>query len=80
MDVCIVCLCCGTDIGLDSVLPQTKAAWHFLHPYLELVDGAVFSTPEYIPSYLVSRSVVIPPALDPLSHKNRDLVPTKLTV
>jgi trehalose synthase len=39
----------------------------------------VFSAPEYIPDYLAGRSTVIHPGIDPLSHKNRDLYPHKLT-
>jgi trehalose synthase len=65
-------------IGLDEQLPATRAAWRFLEPYVCDYDRAVFSAPEYIPSYLVGRSTVIHPALDPLSHKNRSLPIHKL--
>jgi trehalose synthase len=65
-------------IGLDETTPATSSAWHFLKPYATEVDHAVFSAPEYIPSYLVGKSTVIYPAIDPLSHKNRELSAHKL--
>lgn len=65
-------------IGHDEHLPATRAAWHFLKPYAEACDRAVFSAPEYIPDYLAGRSTIIHPALDPFSHKNRELSPHKL--
>jgi trehalose synthase len=40
----------------------------------------VFSATEYIPPDLTGTSSVIYPAIDPLSHKNRDLSPHKLVV
>jgi trehalose synthase len=60
-------------IGLDEKKPQTEAAWRFLKPYFKAYDLSVFSAPEYIPDYQPDKFTVIPPAIDPLSHKNRDL-------
>ena len=60
-------------IGLDEKRPQTEAAWRFLEPYFKAYDLSVFSAPEYIPDYQPDKFTVIPPAIDPLSHKNRDL-------
>jgi trehalose synthase len=65
-------------IGLDEDKPQTRAAWEFLKPFAEHCDHAVFSAPEYIPSFLAGRSSLIYPAIDPLSYKNRELSPQKL--
>lgn len=65
-------------IGLDEHTAATRAAWGFLKPYAETFDHAVFSAPEYIPDFLAGRATIIPPALDPLSHKNRELHPHKL--
>jgi len=65
-------------IGLDEHTAATRAAWGFLKPYAEVFDRAVFSAPEYFPDYLAGRASVIHPALDPLSHKNRELHPHKL--
>ena len=60
-------------IGLDRETAETRAAWDFLDPYLKPYDHAVFTAPEYIPSGLAGRATVIHPAIDPLSHKNRNL-------
>ena len=65
-------------IGLDHDTPQTRAAWAFLGDYAPAYDRAVFSVPEYIPGCLAGRASVIHPAIDPLSHKNRDLPIHKL--
>lgn len=65
-------------IGLDHHTEETRTAWRFLRDYLEPYRHALFSAPEYIPSYLVGRSSILHPALDPMSHKNRDLAVTKL--
>ncbi len=60
-------------IGLDTENEATRAAWSFLDPYLDAYDAAVFSAPEYIPTRLARRATVIPPGIDPLAPKNRDL-------
>jgi trehalose synthase len=65
-------------IGLDRRTPATAAAWEFLRPHAEAFDHAVFSAAEYIPPYLVGKASVIHPAIDPLSHKNRELSAHKL--
>jgi trehalose synthase len=65
-------------IGLDRHTPETRAAWAFLKPYAESYDRTIFSTKEYIPDFMADRSTVIHPAIDPCSHKNRDLPPHKL--
>jgi trehalose synthase len=65
-------------IGLDRRTPATSAAWTFLRPYATTYDQTVFSSPEYIPDYLSGRATVIHPAIDPLSHKSRELSINKL--
>jgi trehalose synthase len=65
-------------IGLDERTPATESAWEFLEPHVTAFDRAVFSAPEYIPGYMAGRASVIHPALDPLSHKNRQLPIHKL--
>ncbi len=65
-------------IGLDDSTKQTQAAWAFLEPYLKAYDHAVFTAPEYIPPYLGPRVSIIHPALDPFTHKNRELTTHKL--
>ncbi len=65
-------------IGLDRVTPTTHAAWGFLQPYFSDFERTVFSLPEYIPSFLAGTASIIPPAIDPLSHKNRELSINKM--
>jgi trehalose synthase len=60
-------------IGLAERLPVTRAIWRFLEPHASRYDQSVFSAPEYVPSYLNGEASIIHPAIDPLSHKNRDL-------
>jgi len=65
-------------IGLDVHTPATQAAWSFLEPYVTRYDHAVFSAPEYVPGVLANRACVIPPGIDPFTHKNRDLSTHKI--
>ena len=60
-------------IGLDEDTTNTDAAWDFLKPYTEYFDHFVFTAPEYIPPYMKENCSIIPPGIDPLSHKNRNL-------
>jgi trehalose synthase len=60
-------------IGIDEQTPQTRTAWEFLETYHEAYDRAVFSAPEYIPSFFAQRTTIIYPAIDPLAAKCRDL-------
>lgn len=66
-------------IGLERQTPATEAAWAFLAPWLEAYDHVVFSLPGYVPDFLSDRATIIHPAIDPLSHKNRELSVHKLT-
>ena len=60
-------------IGLDEETEVTDQVWAFLDPYLKEYDRFVFSLPEYVPRQLKKKTHLIPPAIDPLSHKNRSL-------
>ncbi len=60
-------------IGVDEHTSGTAAAWEFLRPWLEPYRRALFSAPDYIPSFLAGRAAIMYPALDPLSDKNREL-------
>ncbi len=61
-------------IGLELRNEATESAWNFLREYLIPFDHFVFSVDEYVPSYIDRSKVsIIPPAIDPLSYKNRDL-------
>ncbi len=66
-------------IGFDQATPGTRAAWAFLAPWATAYDRAVFSLPAYVPAFLADRAIIVPPAIDPLSHKNREMSVPKLT-
>ena len=58
---------------IDTASPNPDT-WAFLRPYLAVYDAAVFTLEEFVPPDMpVSRVEIIPPAIDPLSPKNRDL-------
>jgi len=58
-------------IGLDQDLPQTRAAWGLLKPYVTQYDHAVFTAQDYVPGFLADRASLIRPSLDPYGYKNR---------
>jgi len=56
---------------IDVSTPQ-RSVWQFLRNYVEQYDASIFSMPDFsqrlqIPQYMV------PPSIDPLSDKNKDL-------
>ncbi len=58
---------------IDTSAPN-RPVWSFLKPYLELYDAGVFTLEQYIGADLkLSRVVIIPPSIDPLSDKNTPL-------
>jgi trehalose synthase len=65
-------------IGLDKRTKKTRAAYEFLGPYLDLCDHFVFTAPEYIPRKITGNVSIITPAIDPLSHKNRNMAIHKI--
>jgi len=66
-------------IGLDRQTDNTRAAWDFLRPFAEKYDRTVFSIDDYVPEFLSQKTEIIPPAIDPLSHKNRSLSTHKVS-
>lgn len=66
-------------IGLDRANAATDAGWAFLRPWTEPYDRAVFTLPEYVPPFLADRAAIVHPAIDPLSHKNREMSVPKLS-
>lgn len=61
-------------IGADRASETTAEAWAFLRPMVESADALVFSRDAYVPGWVRPRqAVVIPPSIDPLSPKNREL-------
>jgi trehalose synthase len=48
-------------------------AWAFLTPFIDRFDAAVFHIPQFLRPDLLIPQYTIPPFIDPLSGKNRDL-------
>ena len=58
---------------IDSSAPNPHV-WSFLKPFIEEYDAVVFTMKDFCPPDLkASRTVFIPPAIDPLSTKNMDI-------
>jgi trehalose synthase len=58
---------------IDPSRPD-EGVWRFLESFIEGYDVAVFSTPEFIiGKHLPLLLAIIPPSIDPLSDKNREL-------
>src|SRR5262249_46949223 len=63
-------------IGVDEETDVSRQAWEFLRPYLLAARGYVFSRRQYVPSWVpMSRTMIIPPSIDPLSPKHRPIDP-----
>jgi trehalose synthase len=61
-------------IGRDTHTDLTDEGWEFLRPYLGEAQATIFSREVFGPRWLDrSRSLVIPPSLDPFSTKNTEL-------
>ena len=54
-----------------------RRIWGHLRPYVEQMDSAVFHLPEYSKGLYIDQHI-IPPAIDPLSDKNRELSQRKI--
>ena len=63
-------------IGADTANETTDEAWSFLQPLIRDADLLVFSRSAYVPDWVPpDKAVIIPPSIDPLSSKNRELEP-----
>ena len=56
---------------IDVSQPNTQI-WDFLRPYIEQYDASVFSSPSFAQELKI-RQFLIPPSIDPLSDKNKEL-------
>jgi trehalose synthase len=61
-------------IDVSNPDPQV---WEFLRPWVEVYDAAIFSSPAFA-QVLPIRQFLIPPSIDPLTWKNRDLEPEEI--
>ena len=58
---------------IDTSTPH-RPVWDFLRPYLEEYDAAIFTMEQYVGSDLrFDKLAIIPPSIDPLTDKNREL-------
>ncbi|KKR18913.1 MAG: Glycosyltransferase [candidate division CPR2 bacterium GW2011_GWC1_41_48] len=56
------------------VSPNNKAVWDYLKRFLDEYDAGIFSLKEFIPGDLpIKKRFVIPPAIDPLTPKNKKM-------
>jgi trehalose synthase len=63
-------------VGADTVTAPVEAGWRFLLPYVEEADAFVFTRRAFVPEALPrERVMLLSPAIDPRSAKNRPLVP-----
>jgi trehalose synthase len=59
---------------------SSASVWSFLSPIMDAYDAAIFTSQEFVPSGLAfPRVVLMTPAIDPLSLKNRDIPLDKCT-
>lgn len=54
-----------------------QTVWGFLRPFIDRYDASVFSAPSFSQE-LPIRQFLIPPSIDPLSDKNKELPPGKI--
>jgi trehalose synthase len=62
---------------IDVSSPDQRA-WDFLRPYIERYDAAIFSMPDFAQRLPINQ-YMIPPSIDPLSDKNRELTTDQIT-
>jgi trehalose synthase len=61
-------------VGVDVPNEWSDRSWEFLRPFLEGVDGMIFSRAEFAPAWAdPERTAVIPPSLDPFGAKNEPM-------
>ena len=62
---------------IDVSTPD-PVVWDFLRPHVEEYDGSIFSMPEFSQKLPIPQFMV-PPSIDPLSDKNRELTEDEVT-
>lgn len=62
---------------IDVSRPDPQV-WEFLRPWVEVYDAAIFSAPSFSQSLPIPQ-FLIPPSIDPLAMKNRDLEPEEVS-
>jgi trehalose synthase len=63
-------------VGIDSPNEHSERGWEFLRPYVDDVDGYVFSCERFAPAWVPREHLaVIAPSIDPFSAKNESIAP-----
>ncbi|MDP9331753.1 MAG: glycosyltransferase, partial [Actinomycetota bacterium] len=63
-------------VGIDSPNEHSERGWEFLRPYVDDVDGYVFSCEWFAPAWVPRQHLaVIAPSIDPFSAKNESIDP-----
>ncbi len=57
---------------IDLSTPD-EGAWNFVEQFLNAYDCAIFHIPEFVKEGVKVRTFIIPPSIDPLDEKNREL-------
>lgn len=61
-------------VGIDSQNAHSERGWEFLRPYIEDLDGYVFSCRQFAPSWVPQEDLhVVAPSIDPFSAKNEPI-------
>jgi trehalose synthase len=68
---------CHIDIE-DPPMKKNPALWDFMTRWVSHYDAAIFSAAHYIVSCWPLPKFIIPPSIDPLSEKNRELKPEEI--
>ena len=58
-----------------DVSQADRQVWGFLKPFIDRFDAALFHIPQFLRTDLSVPQYIVPPFIEPLSDKNRELVP-----
>lgn len=76
---CVTAVCQALRYSVDMAMPidtsePSAEVWHFLYPFIRAYNAAVFTMPQFVPpDPKTPRIEFIPPAIDPISARNRSL-------
>ena len=65
-------------IDIEDNLTEGSPLWEFMNQWVRYYDALVFSAAHYVVSHWPACSFIIPPFIDPLADKNRDMEPDEV--
>ena len=65
-------------IDIEDTLTEGSALWEFMSLWVKYYDALIFSAAHYIVSRWPSYTFIIPPFIDPLAAKNKDMEPEEV--